>query len=358
MVESRQVLINGYSDALLSSACLPGGPRAKPENLHDIAGACYRVGHTCDVALTKEQAATHCRKALNTGTGLLSQVFTQSVNVAFRLGFDGAGISYKGWTSEILVSTMADVRLVNVHAFGYLDEVPEGARPSAATVSMTGETAQMKTYERSFIFTEQSLVNGEIENLLRQAFASGRMVAKTAERACVSALTSNPTMADGEALFSDAHANTGSDTGLSTGSIQTAVTGMSQQTSDNEGDALDVTPSILLCPTTQYKNGLEALGDSATVGGFMRQFRPDLSVRGVLVPIYSGLLNATSETQFYAVASPVEIQGVVVVRLKQYPEPRIISERSKPGEVLGRAFRIVDIFGVAVSDFRALYKNG
>jgi ATP-dependent Clp endopeptidase proteolytic subunit ClpP len=96
---------------------------------------------------------------------------------------------------------------VQLSSFGTLPSVAEAGEIQQGTFTERKESFALTTYAKIFTITMQAIVNDDLGAFTDMFRIMGRAAAETEAQTFAALINSNPTMADGNALFSSAHGN-------------------------------------------------------------------------------------------------------------------------------------------------------
>lgn len=236
-------------------------------------------------------------------------------------------------------------------------KVPENGELKADTVSTEIlPTRKLDTYGRQFSMTRQAFINDDIGILTKMPGNYAAAAKRTIDRDVYTILFGNATIFDGKTLFHADHKNIAGTAGKPTQTtIQEAILGLQLQ-KDQFGEAIYVTPKHIIVPVG-YGFDLQTIFHSAQVLG---------SANNDINPLYnyplniveSPVLNAMAGTNacpWFMVADPSSAKGIQVDYLNGQKTPTI--RRAEVPGTLGFLWDIYMDWGIAVRDYRGLYKN-
>lgn len=239
---------------------------------------------------------------------------------------------------------------------GNLDDVNEAGEylnkniPDATANSITA-----KRRGNIVTITPEVIINddlGYISDFTRGLGGSG---ARTIERKVYALLESNPTLADGIALFHASHGNL-SDTSdaISVAALDAARSAMAQQKAPGDDqEYLDIQPAVSVCHTGK-RSTMQVTVNAEYDPDTANKLQKPNAVRGIVADIVSSP-RLSSATAWYLFADPSMAPVIEVVFLNGQREPRIVEEESfRTG---GLSWRIEMPFGVGAIDYRGAYKN-
>ncbi len=182
----------------------------------------------------------------------------------------------------------------------------------------------------------QTLINDDLDAFTRIPAMYGNSIAQLESDVVWGIITSNPAMADGNALFHTTHKNlAGTGAALAVDAVGAARAAMAKQTGLDKKTVLNVRPAFLIVP--------------AATSSVVPQ-----SIR-TLAPISEPRLDAASETAWYLAASPNQIDTIEYAYLEGQQGAYI--ETRNGFDVDGVEIKCRLDFGAKAIDWRGLYKN-
>lgn len=236
-------------------------------------------------------------------------------------------------------------------------KVPQNGEFKRGTIGEARETYQLATYGRLFAISRQALVNDDLDAFARVPSDFGREARNIESNLVWEQITSNPTMGDGEALFSAAHANyNAAGDVISVESLGAGRAALRQQrglgSADQPGHRLNLSARYLIVPTT-----LETKADQ-----FVTVITP--AEAGKANP-FSGRLQvipeprledvANGDLAWYLAASADQIAIVEFGYLEGEEGPML--EQRVGFEVDGLEIKCRLDFAAKVIDYRGIYKD-
>lgn len=299
--------------------------------------------------LTKSQivdAALH-------STSDFPELLGTSANKVFLGAYDAAPKTYASVMRRVDLANFQVHNLLKDGDFPALAEVKESGEFTRGTMSESKETAQLRTYGRTFGITRQSLVNDSLNRFGEMAMKIGTAVARFENATAWAVVTANAAMADGDTLFHANHGNlAGSGGAISPTTLGAGRAAMRLQTS-LDGNTINVIPQYLVVPATketiaeQQVYPLQVVITDATAA-------PTQSQR-MLQIITEPLLDANSTTAWYLFSSPMSGAAIVYGYLEGEGAPRV--RTNDPFNVDGIEFQVRFDFYAAAADHRFAYKN-
>lgn len=228
-------------------------------------------------------------------------------------------------------------------------EVKEHGEFKRGTIGEGRETYQLATYGRVFAITRKALVNDDADAFGRVPTMFGRAARNLESDLVWDQVTSNPTMGDGNLLFSTEHLNFDSSGDvISVESLGAARAAMRQQVS-LDGERLNIAPKYLI-----VGSALETRGDAVVTPITPASFTAVNPFSGKLVVIAEPRLD-NEPLAWYLAADPAQIDIIEYGFLEGEEGPTI--ETRIGFDVDGIEIKCREDFAAKVLDWRGLYKN-
>lgn len=228
-------------------------------------------------------------------------------------------------------------------------EVKEHGEFKRGTIGEGRETYQLATYGRVFAITRKALVNDDADAFGRVPTMFGRAARNLESDLVWDQITSNPTMGDGNALFSAAHLNyDASGDVISVDSLGGARAAMRQQVS-LDGERLNIAPRYIM-----VGSALETRADSIVAPLVPNTFGQVNPFSGKLTVLAEPRLDA-EPLAWYLAADPSQIDIIEFGYLEGEEGPTI--ETRIGFDVDGVEIKCREDFAAKVLDWRGLYKN-
>ena len=236
-----------------------------------------------------------------------------------------------------------------------LADLNENGEYQTAEFSDAQETYRVVTKGRIVRLTREMVINDDLRAFTRVPQLFGVAARRMENAAVYSLLTSNPTMSDGEALFSAAHANiTTSGAVLSHTTLSAGREMMRLQTGLN-GEPLDIQPAFVIVPVAQ-ETAAEillrsmALPEGTYSSGVLNPWA------GKLTPIADPALDAASITAgWFLLAHPSQAPTIEVAYLEGEEQPYVDDEIDFDSDSL--KIKVRHDFGAGVVDYVGAYFN-
>lgn len=249
-------------------------------------------------------------------------------------------------------SNFHDISALRVGEPPILEEVIEGDEIKYGKLSDAKESYVVKAYAKKLAITLQVLVNDDTGAIADTARIIGRGAAQTENDAFAALLTANSgngvNMSDGNPLYHSAHANkAGSGAALDIDPLDAARQAMRQQTGIDGKTLIDVPPRYLLVGAA-----LEGKAEQVISSYYPAKLADINPFAQKLSPLVDPRLSGNAWRLF---ADPVVVPCIAHSYLNDVAGPSV---ESKQGwDILGIEFRVVDLFGCGVIDFRGSYLN-
>jgi len=323
-------------------------------NLLDVARAYLQARGVRVTDMTKNQIAGEAlgltnRAGMHT-TSDFSDLLADVANKTLRAAY---AEQPQTWAPLTQRRTLPDYKTAKLLQFGdapSLLEIKEHGEYTSGTISEGKEIYQLIKYGRKFAITREAIINDDTDAFSRLPMMFGRKSRILESDLVWAQITSNPTMGDGNALFSAAHGNLETDGDhIDIDSLGRARASLRVQTS-LDGSFLNLSARYILVPTT-----LETKADQ-----FVTVIQPQIAgnvnpFQGKLQVIAEPRLDAASATAWYTASSPDQIDMIVVAYLEGEEGPQV---ESRVGfDVDGVEIKCRLDFGTKVVDWRGFHKD-
>lgn len=215
------------------------------------------------------------------------------------------------------------------------------------------ETYNLETEGLIVGFTRKAFVNDDLGELGRMTRRMGARAADRRSDLAWSLITGNTLMADGNQLFSVAHANlhpAGAGSALQESSLITMLASYGVK-KDKDGNLIQVRPGILAVPVALYVAALKLTTSTSPNQASEVNVWPGIFKK----VIAEARLDAASLTAWYTFASPDQVDVLEFSELAGNSGPQVTQRNG--WDVDGVEFRILDDFGVSVLEHVSAYKS-
>lgn len=166
----------------------------------------------CDLALRGPRFNSDMleRAAGETITGTTSDfpyILAATANKAMIDAYNAAVVTWQKWCKSGQLNDFKIATRIKMSESGDLELIPEGAPYPVAKFSEKKENMQLGTFGKKWNMTRQAIINDDLGALSDTPAKFSRAAKRMPNRLAVKALLANAAMADGAALFSDAHKN-------------------------------------------------------------------------------------------------------------------------------------------------------
>lgn len=364
-LDQRDKRLGGMVNAVLARLGAVPHDCANPwrgQSLSEVARGClHDVGFDTAGLSADEYVAQALSISPPRGAQTTSDFPVVLENVMHKLVLNGFNAAPAKWQRFCKIGDVSDFRAWNrivPGLIGDLDGVNEAGEYLNKNIP-DGEGNPVSVSRKGNILkiSPEVIVNddtGYINDVARGAGMAGQ---RTIDRAVFALMVSNPTMADGNALFSVAHGNylaSGSGTAPSVTSLDIARVAMANQTAPGaDSEPLDLVPHVAVCPTSlegDMKVVINAEYDPDTPNKLQRPNK----VNGLVQDIV-GTPRLTVATGWYVFANPEMAPVIEVVFLNGQREPRVLPQDNF--RTSGLEVKVEMPFGVAAVDYRGGYFN-
>ena len=328
-----------------------GAEKFRGMTLERLAEYCLRKAGVVTDRLSRTQLI---QRAFSHSTSDFPNILMDAVNKSLLDAYREVPTTYRQWTKVVSASDFKKRYAVKLGSFSELGIVPEGAEFKEKTISEEKEEYSIATYGAIFSITRQTIINDDLDAFSRIPAQLGRAARRTIERTVYGILNSNPTMSDGNALFSAAHRNLGSAGAISNTTLKEIRKLMGQQ-KDPDGNLIFLTPGYIIVPPAIATDAMEWMNSTFFPGKSNNQQNIWRGWADVIETPYVSADAGGSDTAWYVIADPSLIDTVEVAFLDGQEEPTIETERGF--EVDGMKFKVRLDFGAAAIDWRGMYKN-
>lgn len=319
-------------------------------------------GRPGDVGLVSRDAgAIH-------NTASFANLTESLLNKSLRAGYGEAKVTYDKVINK--GDPVPDFKKKNVYttsAVGNLTAWPDGTKPDLASFMDYKDSYGVEAFAKMLEFTWQLFQNDDMGALTKAPFKLGDAARRTINAYVWSFVTSNPTLADGQAFFlASPTGNRKKANYISSGLVPTVASIgaleelMRQQVGQNtrEGNAgpdiLSISPRYLITPTAVVRNTARAIVRSvsdpaSSNSGVSNPYERELEV------LDEPLLAANSTTAWYLVADPALVDGIELSFLQGFETPRTWSGMDE--KTLTKWWAIAQVYGAKVIDHRGWAKQ-
>lgn len=300
-------------------------------------------------------------------TGSLLEITRDAVNKSLTAGYEEAPQTWRGVGRQgTSVADFKDIHRVKLGAAGNLPVWPDNTAPEKAKLSNEKEKYAVEARAETLDFSWRLIVNDDLDALSRRPQLLGDAAGRTVNAVFWQQVTSNPTMADGKALFLETPAGNRMRKNLTTGAgapsnatigalrtLMRLMRGLNTPEQAESEDVLNLTPSFIVGPATLEEVILKQVMSTAdpASGGNSGVYNTARN----LVPVIEPLLDANSTTAWYLFASPGRIDTIEVTFLQGQETP--YAHEWMDDETMCQNFTIIQTFGAKPLDHRGIQKH-
>ncbi len=282
------------------------------------------------------------------------EILANVSNKTLRDAYQESPQTFRPFVRTVTVSDFKEISRTQLGDAPALKKKLENGEYESGTVSEQAEKYSVEEYGRMIRIGRRVLVNDDLSAFQRLPEMFGRQAANLESDLIWGIVTSNPLMADGNALFSAAHANlAAAGTAISISSLGEGREAMRLQ-KGLDGNRLNIRPSWLVVPAA-----LETVADQ-----FTTQITPDLSGnvnpfqaagRSALTPVAEPRLDDASSTAWYLFSdvSAIDIFEMAFLVGEEGP----VIDQMIDFDSDGMKMKVRHTVGVKAIDHRGVYKN-
>lgn len=347
-MNQRELRMNGAQNALLNRfkkgkyEISTEGESFRHNSLTDLGRRFLEAEGTNTSGMGAVEIA---KRSLHTSSDF-KEILANVANKSLRDAYDEAPQTFAPIVNEVEVADFKEISRTQLHSGASLSEVKENGEYEHTTLSESAEKYSLGTYGKIIAITRKILVNDDLGAFTRIPSLMGMKARSLESKLIWQIISSNPTMADGNALFSAAHGNIGTGA-IDVNSVNEGMSKMMLQ-KDLDDEFIDIMPSYLVGPSIQAATIKSFLGATVpTQDGQVNPFKGDLD------PIIERRL--TNAAQWYLMASSNMIDMIEVARLQGETGP--VMEQKEGFETDGLKLKIRYDFAAKVLDHRGFYRS-
>lgn len=292
-------------------------------------------------------------------TSDFSSLFANVANKRLRGVYDENPGTYGLWARRAPnAPDFKNITVVQLSGAPELLRTNEHGEFKYGTMKDGAETYGIVTHGRIVSLSRQALVNDDLRAFDRMVTGFGASARRLENRLVYAQLTGNPTMSDGEQLFSEVHKNiaTGAASALQFSALSAGRTAMRLQRG-LQGEELNLAPSFLIVPAALEQTAYQLTSSNYTPAkqSDVNEFRA--GGRTSVEPIVEPILDSVSATAWHLAAANSQVDTVEYTFLDGAEGPVIESEIGF--EIDGVSYKCRHDFAAKAVDHRGLYRaNG
>lgn len=296
-------------------------------------------------------------------TGSFPNLLLDAANKTLLAAYEEATYTWSIWARQ--AASVDDFKPINRIRLGEspdLEAIPEAQKYPEGVVTDQKTSYSVQKYGKQFTVSWETVINDDLDALSRIPAMHGNAARRLQNKKVYEVLTSNPTMPDGQALFSGSHAS-GSNVsgGAGAPSVTTLNTGYQQmmlQKGLSSDAILGLTPSFLIVPPGYSATALEIVNSQSYNAANNNEGVINIyGVNGVrpLQVVVEPILHASSTTIWYLAANTNQVDTVELAFLSGEESPVLTSEQDFDTDCY--KYNVRQTFGVAAIDWRGLFRN-
>lgn len=309
------------------------------------------ASNVADLALNNK--TTSVRGGMHT-TSDFPEILANVANKSLRDAYETSPATWRTITREVTTSDFKEMSRTQLGEGEKLEKVPEGGEIRKATISEGAEKYSLATFAKIYVVSRQMLINDDLSAFSRLPQILGRRVADLDSDLVWDIIKNNPLMADGNALFSSAHANLAGAGGAIADATLSAFRSAMRQQIGLDGQKLGLVPRVLAVPTAletvaEKELAVRQPDSSAGVGPFSAAGRTPLEL------VVEPRLDDDSAISWYGFADIGQIDIIELARLEGESGPVI--ESMDGFDIEGMKIKVRYDAAAKALDHRGAYKN-
>lgn len=283
-------------------------------------------------------------------TSDLTHILANVQNKSLRQGYDHSPRTFLPLVRVVEVPDFKQVKRTQLSGAATLAAINENGEYTQGALADASETYSLRKYGKKLAFSREAIINDDLDALSRVPMILGRAAANLESDIVWALLTANAAMADGENLFSTAHANRANTAVISETELSTGRKCMRLQKDLDGATLLNIHPEYLIGPAAIEATILKFCSNEwqPAVVGEVNTFKG-------LKPIVEPRLDANSATAWYLGASPAQIDMIELAYLQGQSGP--YTETREGFDIDGTEIKVRHEVTAAVIDYRGFFRN-
>lgn len=296
-------------------------------------------------------------------TGSFPNLLLDAANKTLLAAYEEATYTWSIWARQ--AASVEDFKPINRIRLGEspdLEAIPEAQKYPEGSVTDQKTSYSVQKYGKQFTVSWETVINDDLDALSRIPAMHGNAARRLQNKKVYEVLTSNPTMPDGQALFSASHASGSNVSGgagaPAVGTLNTGYQQMMLQKGLSSDAILGLTPAFLIVPPGYSATALEIVNSQSYNAANNNEGVVNIyGVNGVrpLQVVVEPILHAASTTVWYLAANTNQIDTVELAFLSGEESPVLTSEQDFDTDCY--KYNVRQTFGVAAIDWRGLFRN-
>jgi hypothetical protein len=296
-------------------------------------------------------------------TGSFPSLLLDAANKTLLAAYEEATYTWSLWARQ--AASVDDFKPINRIRMGEspdLEAIPEAQAYPEGVITDLRTSYRVEKYGKQFSVSWETVINDDLDALSRIPAMHGNAARRLQNKKVYEVLTSNPTMADGFALFSASHPSgsnvSGSAGAPAVGTLNTGYQQMMLQRGLASDAILGLTPAFLIVPPAYSATALEIVNSQSYNAANNNEGVVNIyGVNGVrpLQVVVEPILHAASSVNWYLAANTNQIDTVELAFLNGEESPVLTSEQDFDTDTY--KYNVRQTFGVAAIDWRGLFRN-
>lgn len=302
------------------------------------------------LGLSRDEIAT---RALHT-TSDFPAILAAVTNKTLRDAYEAAPRTFPPIARRATAADFKDMHRLQLGEAPQLEKVNEAGEFKRGSLGEGKKSYRVETWGKVIGITRQVIINDDLDAFTRIPALFGTAAATLESDVVWGIVTSNPTMADGVALFHANHKNlVGTGTALDVAALGKARAQMAKQTGLDGKTVLNIRPAFLVVPSS-----LELTAEQLIAQNLVPAKSSDVvpaSIRSLAVIAEPRLDPASGAVPWYLFASPSAIDTIEYAYLEG--QDGVTIETRMGFDVDGVEIKARLDFGAKAIDWRGLFKN-
>lgn len=293
-------------------------------------------------------------------TGSFPNLLLDAANKTLRQAYEEAPYTWSLWARQ--AASVEDFKNINRISLGEspnLEMVPEGSDYPEKSLSDAKTTYKVEKFGAIFTISWETVINDDLDAISRIPAMHGNAARRVQNKTVYDVLFANPTMSDGQSLFSASHASgrniNSTAAALNVTLLNEMFSFMMLQKGQSSDAILNITPRYLIVPAALSATALELVNSQsyAQTGGN----EGVINIYGVngqrpLTVIVEPLIDGHDNGAYYLAADPAQIDTVELSFLNGEEAP--VLESDLHFETDTYRYKVRQTFGAAAIDWRGL----
>lgn len=341
----------------------PGANTFRGMSLLRIAEQCLRMAGQNPESMTNQEMARRAlqlRDIPGTSTGTLPNLLQSTADRVLREAYVNYPSTWQRWARATDASDFREINRVALTGAPEMQFIPEGGEYKDFQPGEEAQSYAVKKYGRKFSVTWEAIVNDDLGALTRIPRLFGGAASRLINSTVYAVLTANGAMWDGTALFHADHGNLeATNVGAPNDTTLKYARAAMRTQADPDGNYMNIIPMFGLFPAALEHEAYVILNSATLLTTASDADNANANIpnpyRNMVDPVIDPVLDGSSETAWYLMASYNQIDTVEVSFLDGRQEPEVM-EIENPN-IDGVSWKARIVFGAAAIDWRGMFKN-